>query len=481
MAKKKKLEETEVTTHTKQTKVKSTETTEETVDAKLASSQQEQPESAATLKDTQEHTQKHTEESAEGSPKKHTRGKKSDHPTDLLAAVVQKGESHLQHATQAAEKAVKATQKASKTIAEAASEAGHLIVEAATQTTDAARHALEDAAQVTGEALNEAVDEATKTVRQVANEVVDTASHAAHKASEDLSHAAQDVIKAAQKAAKQLQRSAEEILHEAQAALREATHNNPPVPHDQSLVSSGISPDPRAPEVSIVIPVYNEEGIITSSVEDLVRNLTEMGWSYELILAENGSRDATTALANNLASRFPSVRVIHAGEPNYGKAMRLGILESRGTYVICDEIDLCDTRFYRDAMALLRSDAADMVVGSKLLSGSLDNRGWLRNTASQVLNNMLRVAVGFEGTDTHGLKAFRRDRILRLVEACQVDKDLFASELVIRVWRSTARIKEIPLQIEEKRKPSINLFRRVPNVLKNMGKLVWLFRVRGDM
>ncbi|MEM1009162.1 MAG: glycosyltransferase family 2 protein, partial [Myxococcota bacterium] len=239
--------------------------------------------------------------------------------------------------------------------------------------------------------------------------------------------------------------------------------------------------DPTAPEVSVVIPVYNEESIITSSIEDLIRALRAMDFpTYEIILAENGSQDATTMLAKNLSSRFPEVRLIHVNEPNYGKALRIGILEARGKYVICDEIDLCDTQFYSNAMGMLRSKAADMVVGSKLLDPKSDNRGWLRNTASKVLNQMLRVAVGFEGTDTHGLKAFRRDKILRLVEACEVDKDLFASELVIRVWRSPSTIKEIPLKVEEKRKPSINLFRRVPNVMKNMGRLVWLFRIRNE-
>lgn len=234
-------------------------------------------------------------------------------------------------------------------------------------------------------------------------------------------------------------------------------------------------------EISVVIPVYNEEGIITSSVEDLVAALEEMEWSYEIILCENGSRDSTVALAQNLCDRFPKVRYFSVGEPNYGKALRLGILESRGKFVISDEIDLCDTTFYRNAVALLRQDEADMVIGSKLLSGSMDERGWFRNTASKVLNGMLHVLVGFEGTDTHGLKAFRRDRLLRVVEACIVDKDLFTSEMVIRAERvRELRIKEIPLQIEEKRKPSINLWKRVPNVMKNMAKLVWIFRIRQD-
>ncbi len=233
-------------------------------------------------------------------------------------------------------------------------------------------------------------------------------------------------------------------------------------------------------EVSIVIPVYNEEGIITSSVEDLIAALDALGWSYEIILCENGSKDATLELAKNLSARFFQVRYCSIPEPNYGKALRRGILEARGKYVICDEIDLGDIRFYRNALAILRQDASDMVVGSKTLAGSQDNRGWVRQTATKVLNQMLRVLVGFQGTDTHGLKAFRRDRLLKIVESCVVDKDLFTSELVIRAERNNIRIREIPLQVEEKRKPSINLFKRVPNVLMNMAKLVWIFRIKGD-
>ena len=49
---------------------------------------------------------------------------------------------------------------------------------------------------------------------------------------------------------------------------------------------------------------------------------------------------------------------------------------------------------------------------------------------------MLRVALDFRGTDTHGLKAFHRETLLPVVEACVIDRDLFASELVIRAGRA---------------------------------------------
>jgi hypothetical protein len=87
--------------------------------------------------------------------------------------------------------------------------------------------------------------------------------------------------------------------------------------------------------------------------------------------------------------------------------------------------------------------------------------------------------LGFRGTDTHGLKAFRRLALLDTVRACLVDKDVFASELVIRADRGGIAIKEIPVHIIEKRPPSINLFKRVPNVMKSVAKLTWSIRVRG--
>jgi glycosyltransferase involved in cell wall biosynthesis len=239
-------------------------------------------------------------------------------------------------------------------------------------------------------------------------------------------------------------------------------------------------PQVTAPKVSIVIPVYNEEAILEAAVKDLVDRLRTFDLSYELILAENGSRDATVAVAQELSARFPQVRTFSLGEPNYGKALKRGVLESRGDIVICDEIDLCDTEFYTRALAILDQGEADLVVGSKVLDSSSDERPLMRHVATLVINGMLRISLGFKGTDTHGLKAFRRAALVPVVERCVVDKDLFASELVIRAERSQqVRIKEIPVRVLEKRPPSIHLFRRVPNVLKGIARLFVAIRING--
>jgi glycosyltransferase involved in cell wall biosynthesis len=204
-------------------------------------------------------------------------------------------------------------------------------------------------------------------------------------------------------------------------------------------------------------------------------------WTYEIILAENGSSDATVSIAEAFSERHPEVRTFSIGEPNYGKALKEGIRQARGTYVICDEIDLCDTAFYRIALPKLREEGFDFVVGSKRAPGAQDHRPAYRRFATQLLNGLLRVSVGFRGTDTHGLKAFRRSAILDVVESCVVDRDMFASELVVRVHRAEHRWCEVPVNLVEKRPPSIHLFRRVPNVLKNIVRLTAIIRLGRDL
>lgn len=240
------------------------------------------------------------------------------------------------------------------------------------------------------------------------------------------------------------------------------------------------------PDVSIVIPVYNEEGILREAVTELLDGLAIVKSAlnapeleFEVIIAENGSRDRTAEMAQHLADEMPEVRTFSLGEPNYGKALRRGILEARGRYVICDEIDLCDLDFHRRALEHLRHGDCDMVVGSKAMKGASDERPLFRRAATRVINGMLRVALDFRGTDTHGLKAFVRETVLPVVESCVIDRDLFTSELVIRTMRADLHVLEIPIKLHEKRPPSINLIKRVPNVMRGLVKLTYVIRFGG--
>ena len=233
-----------------------------------------------------------------------------------------------------------------------------------------------------------------------------------------------------------------------------------------------------SPQLSVVIPVYNEASIVSSAGTELAQGLEARKIDYEIIFAENGSRDSTPQILDRMCAQNPRLRWFHSETPNYGAALKRGILEARGEWVVCDEIDLCDLTFYDLALPLL-AQGKDMVVGSKAAKGASDRRPLVRRAATRLHNKLLWVALGFRGTDTHGLKAFRRERLLPIIDSCVVDMDVFASEFVLRAWRKGLEVHEIPIQLQEKRQPSIHLFRRVPNVLKNVAKLVYVIRVRG--
>lgn len=232
------------------------------------------------------------------------------------------------------------------------------------------------------------------------------------------------------------------------------------------------------PEVSVIIPVHNERLILADAVMGLAYRLPDVTASFEIVLAENGSGDGTLDEARRLSEKMPWIRVLHDKRPNYGRALRRGIFAARGRFCVCDEIDLCDIDFYRSSLGLLRPGRADMVVGSKLAPGARDERPLVRHLATRVLNTVLRVGVGLHSSDTHGPKAFRREAVAPLAQACLVEENLFASELVIRAERAGLKLVELPLVLREKRLPTVNLVRRVPRALYNIGRLMWLFRVR---
>ena len=250
---------------------------------------------------------------------------------------------------------------------------------------------------------------------------------------------------------------------------------------DPSVFSEArASASPGTPEVSIVIPVHNEGPIIEGSIRELRARFQKTGRRFEIIIAENGSTDDTVNIAEELCDHFSNVRLLRSPEPNYGAALRTGIEAAQGRYVCCDEIDICDVDFHRRALELLVGDDGgfDLVVGSKVMPGARDRRPLSRRVATRVINGMLRVSLGFRGTDTHGLKAFRRGSVLPIVRQCVVDRDMFASELVIRSERAGLRLVEIPLNLVEKREPSIRLAKRVPRVLQNVAQLVYVIRLQ---
>ena len=241
------------------------------------------------------------------------------------------------------------------------------------------------------------------------------------------------------------------------------------MPENADAATAGHGASQSEPLVSILIPIYNEESILEESVRDLVQGIDPQGIPYELVLCENGSKDRTVEIAERLCEEIPQLRLMRYPEPNYGGALEAGIQDARGTDVICFEIDFHNIPFVEIATVLLKK--YDAVIGSKRARGARDRRPVIRRLITFGFNLFLRIFFKFTGTDTHGIKAFRAEPVKPIAAACQTDRDIFTTELVIRMERAGLRMCEIPLEIVERRPAPVNILKRVPGTLKNLWRL----------
>lgn len=237
-----------------------------------------------------------------------------------------------------------------------------------------------------------------------------------------------------------------------------------------------------APLYSIVIPIHNEAGCLADEVTGLVSEMETRGVDYELLLAENGSSDETPAIAEAMAGANPRLTALRLPTPDYGAAMKAGMLAGRGELIVNFDVDYHDVDFILKAAEALATggepgrggEAAPppgIVVGSKLVEGAEDRRSAVRHYISLGFTTILRVLFDRHMDDTHGMKVLRREVVARYAPRTIMTTDLFDTELIIRARRGGVVVKALPVTVEEKRKPRSSIARRIPRTIRNLIRL----------
>jgi glycosyltransferase involved in cell wall biosynthesis len=233
-----------------------------------------------------------------------------------------------------------------------------------------------------------------------------------------------------------------------------------------------VTPDTGDPELSVVMPAHNVAEFLEQSIADVVTGLRARGDGFELIVVENGSTDGTLDVARCIAEQTPEVRVRTFPSPDYGEALRTGILASTGEIVVTFDVDFYDLEFLDQALARLRSDNGPaIVIASKRAAGTRDLRPWPRRSVTAVFTIILRVGFGLRASDTHGMKAMRRRTVEPIARRCHFGTDLFDTELVLRAERAGVAIAQLPVSVEERRPSRTPIWRRVVRTLVGLARL----------
>jgi len=222
---------------------------------------------------------------------------------------------------------------------------------------------------------------------------------------------------------------------------------------------------------SVVIPVCNEEALLEKLINDLQDRFSRLPLLIEFVICENGSRDATKNIGAHLAAKHQHVRLVSLERPAYGAAIRAGVVQSDSEFVVIFNADLYDLTFFIRALDLFEA-GADLIIGSKCLRQSIDRRPLLRRAITASFNWLLRVGFRYTGTDTHGMKAIRRSRIIPIFERCRTEHEVFDTEFVLKAQRAGLKITELPVCVDDGRPARIALLRRVPSTLRDLAT-VW--------
>jgi dolichol-phosphate mannosyltransferase len=205
--------------------------------------------------------------------------------------------------------------------------------------------------------------------------------------------------------------------------------------------------------VSVVIPVYNQERAISTSLARIGQVLNSLSRSYELIVVNDGSRDDTLKILQREQASNPRLKVV-SYDRNMGKgyAVRRGILESKGDLVMFTDGDL-DISPHIISEYIQQLQSYDLVVGSKRHPLSRVNAPTSRRFLSRAFNLVVRILTGIQIRDTQaGLKAGNGPALRTIFKLMLVKRYAFDVELLTIASLLKMQTKEMPIEINLDRK-----------------------------
>lgn len=211
----------------------------------------------------------------------------------------------------------------------------------------------------------------------------------------------------------------------------------------------------RTVSVSILMPAYNEASHIVPSVEETVYQAERLGWDYEIVVVDDGSRDGTFERVRTMALRNPRIRAVRIPK-NVGKgsALRRGFRASRrGDFVVFLDCDLdLHPRQMETLFQVMRRTGADIVIGSKRHPRSQVNYPWHRRLVSWVYFTLVWFLFRLPLRDTQtGLKLFRRDVLRTVFPKLLVKRWAFDLELLVLAHHHGFKIAHAPVVIHSPR------------------------------
>lgn len=221
----------------------------------------------------------------------------------------------------------------------------------------------------------------------------------------------------------------------------------------------------KAPDLSIVIPAYNEErrlGHALARIRDYFCAKAGDLTGIEIIVVDDGSTDKTVQVAEEWARKMPGIRLLSNGE-NRGKgySVRHGMTEARGRIALFTDADLSAPISESEKLFAAIEEGNDVAIGSRAIDRSLiaTHQSRFREVAGIIFNRFVRLFTGLPFQDTQcGFKAFVLKRCQILFAQQRIERFGFDPELLFLAQHHGLRIAEVPVRWAHDPATRVHLF-----------------------
>jgi glycosyltransferase involved in cell wall biosynthesis len=231
------------------------------------------------------------------------------------------------------------------------------------------------------------------------------------------------------------------------------------------------------PTYSIVIPAYNEAARIGNALEQVVACIQVRGWSAEVVVVDDGSRDQTAEIVHNFATNHPEVRLLqNPGNHGKGYSVRNGILHSFGEVVMFTDADLSSPIEEAEGLFASIAAGADIAIGSRWLESSRQTirQPFYRQFFGRCFNGVTRFIMGLPYADTQcGFKAFTRAAAQTVFQLQTIERWGFDPEILFIARKRGYRIDEVPVSWAHDERTRISYLKDGTRMLQDIAIVRW--------
>jgi dolichyl-phosphate beta-glucosyltransferase len=209
-----------------------------------------------------------------------------------------------------------------------------------------------------------------------------------------------------------------------------------------------VSEGDAEPELSIVIPAFNEAGRIADPLRRIRDHVRGRSLSAEIVVVDDGSTDGTAEVARRLGGDLGvALRVLPSEHRGKGHAVRVGMTGARGRAVLMTDADLSTSIDELDRFLPYLRDGAHVVIGSRKMDGAVIevHQPILRETMGKVFTFLTRLFVVRVSDATCGFKLFTRDAARQVFSRLTLDDWSFDAEALFLARKLGYVIREVPV------------------------------------